>query len=151
MCSMNPSDASPGASDAVSPEEAALLAAAWEIRGAARCPYSNFAVGAALLDSEGRVWTGANVENASYTLGLCAERVAIFYALTHGARDFTCVAVVTGAAEPSSPCGACRQILHEFAPNAVIISAVADGRQLRTTVRELLPFGFDASSLTTRA
>ena len=150
MCSMNPSDEStqsapPGA------DEAHLLAAAWEIRGGALCTYSNFAVGAALLDSEGRVWTGANVENASYTLGLCAERVAIFYALAHGARDFKCVAVVTGAAEPTLPCGACRQILHEFAPQAVIISAVADGQTLRTTVRALLPFGFDASSLGRRA
>ena len=143
MCSMNPSEPSAA--------EAELLAAAWEIRGAALCPYSNFAVGAALLDSEGRVWTGANVENASYPLGLCAERVAIFYALAHGARDFKCVAVVTGAAEPTSPCGACRQILHEFAPDAVIISAIVDGSLLRTTVRELLPFGFDAASLARRA
>ena len=142
MCSMNPSEPSAA--------EAELLAAAWEIRGAALCPYSNFAVGAALLDGEGRLWTGANVENASYTLGLCAERVAIFYALAHGARDFKCVAVVTGAAEPTSPCGACRQILHEFAPDAVVISAIADGSLLRTTVRELLPFGFDAASLARR-
>ena len=146
MCSMNPSD--PGDPSGV---EARLLAAAWEIRGAALCPYSNFAVGAALLDGEGRVWTGANVENASYTLGLCAERVAIFYALAHGARDFKYVVVTTGAAEPTSPCGACRQILHEFAPDAVIISAIADGRLLRTTVRELLPYGFDAASLARRA
>lgn len=146
MCSMNPSD--PSDSSGV---EANLLAAAWEIRGAALCPFSNFAVGAALLDGEGRVWTGANVENASYTLGLCAERVAIFYALAHGARDFKYVVVVTGAAEPTSPCGACRQILHEFAPNAVILSAIADGRLLRTTIRELLPFGFDATSLAQRA
>jgi len=129
------------------PAEAELLAAAWKIREGALCPYSNFAVGAALIDSEGRVWTGANVENASYTLGLCAERVAIFHALAHGARGFTCVAVVTGAAEPTSPCGACRQILHEFAPDAVVVSAIADGPQLRTTVRELLPFGFDAAAL----
>ncbi len=146
MCSMNPSD--PSDPSAV---EADLLAAAWEIRGAALCTYSHFAVGAALLDGEGRVWTGANVENASYTLGLCAERVAIFYALAHGARDFKYVVVTTGAAEPTSPCGACRQILHEFAPDAVILSALPDGRLLRTTVRELLPFGFDAASLARRA
>ena len=143
MCSMNPSE--------LTAEEADLVAAAWEARGGALCPYSNFAVGAALQDSQGRTWTGANVENASYTLGLCAERVAIFYALAHGARDFKHVVVVTGAAEPTSPCGACRQILHEFAPDAVILSALADGRLLRTTVRELLPFGFDASSLARRA
>lgn len=146
---MNPSD--PTEPAGLGPDEAHLLAAAWEIRGAALCTYSNFAVGAALLDSQGRVWTGANVENASYTLGLCAERVAIFYALAHGARDFKAVVVTTGAAEPTSPCGACRQILHEFAPDAVVLSAVPDGRLLRTTVRELLPFGFDAAALAQRA
>jgi cytidine deaminase len=146
---MNPSD--PTDRGEPSDVEARLLAAAWEIRGGALCTYSNFAVGAALLDSEGRTWTGANVENASYTLGLCAERVAIFYALAHGARDFKYVVVTTGAAEPTSPCGACRQILHEFAPDAVVLSALADGRLLRTSVRELLPFGFDATSLTRRA
>jgi len=125
-----------------------LLAAAWEARAGALCPFSKFAVGAAILDGAGRVWTGANVENASYTLGLCAERVALFYALAHGARDFQHVAIVTAAATPSSPCGACRQILFEFASNATITTAVADGQLLRTSVRELLPHGFDASSLT---
>jgi cytidine deaminase len=132
------------------PDEPRLLAAAREVRGAAVCPYSRFAVGAALLDSDGRVWTGANVENASYTLGLCAERVALFYAVTHGARDFQAVAIVTGATAPSSPCGACRQILLEFAPAAVVVTATEDGQTLRTTVRELLPHGFDAASLARR-
>ena len=130
------------------PREAELLAAAWQAREGALCPYSRFAVGVAMVDGEGRVWTGANVENASYTLGLCAERVALFYALTHGARDIRGVAVVTGADAPTSPCGACRQILFEFAADATLVSAVADGRTLRTTVRDLLPHGFDASSLT---
>jgi cytidine deaminase len=129
-------------------EEARLLAAATAARAAAICPHSHFAVGAALLDSAGTIWTGANVENASYTLGLCAERVALFYALTHGARDFVAVAVVTGAAQPSSPCGACRQVLYEFAGDASLVTATTDGASLRTTVRALLPFGFDASSLT---
>jgi cytidine deaminase len=128
--------------------EVELLAAAWEARAGALCPYSKFAVGVAMVDGEGRIWTGANVENASYTLGLCAERVALFYALTHGARDIRGIAVVTDAHAPASPCGACRQILFEFAANATLISAVADGRTLRTTVRDLLPHGFDASSLT---
>ncbi len=135
-------------SPAAHPREAELLADAWEAREGALCPFSKFAVGAAILDGAGRVWTGANVENASYTLGLCAERVALFYALAHGARDFQHVAIVTGAATPSSPCGACRQILFEFASNATITTAVADGQLLRTSVRELLPHGFDASSLT---
>lgn len=131
----------------MSDAEASLLAAAAAARAAAICPHSNFAVGAALLASDGTVWTGANVENASYTLGLCAERVAIFYALTHGARDFTAVAVVTGAATPSTPCGACRQILLEFAGDATVVTATTAGETMRTSVRALLPFGFDASSL----
>ena len=128
-------------------DEDRLLAAAAEARAAAICPHSGFAVGAALLAGDGTVWTGANVENASYTLGLCAERVALFYALTHGARDFKAVAVVTGATTPSSPCGACRQILFEFAGDASLVSATTGGETLRTTIRELLPYGFDASSL----
>lgn len=128
----------------------ALLAAAREVRAAAVCPHSGFAVGAALRDDEGRVWTGANVENASYTLGLCAERVALFYALTHGARGFREVAVVTGASTPTSPCGACRQLLLEFAPAATLVTATLSGERLATTVRELLPHGFDASSLERR-
>lgn len=145
-----PVDVPAGATASATPppavDEEQLLAAAWEARAAALCPYSGFAVGAALLDGAGRVWTGANVENASYTLGLCAERVALFYALTHGARDFRHIAVVTGAAAPTSPCGACRQLLLEFAPEATLITAIADQR-MHTTVRELLPFGFDAASL----
>ncbi|HEY0135545.1 MAG TPA: cytidine deaminase [Nannocystis sp.] len=143
---MNPDD--PQAPQAQQdPQEAELLAAAWHAREAALCPYSKFAVGAAILDGEGRVWTGANVENASYTLGLCAERVALFYALTHGARDIRSVVVVTGAATPSSPCGACRQILFEFAAKATLVSATAGDQVLRIRVRDLLPHGFDASSL----
>ena len=142
---MNPADPQDSSPD---PREQELLAAAWQAREAALCTYSRFAVGAAILDGEGRVWTGANVENASYTLGMCAERVALFYALTHGARDIRSVVVVTGAAAPSSPCGACRQILFEFAADATLVTAIADGQVLRTTTRALLPHGFDASSLT---
>ncbi len=151
---MNPAD--PDDSDALAavPDaeaeqaEADLLAAAWHAREGALAPFSRFAVGCAMVDGEGRVWTGANVENASYTLGLCAERVTLFYALTHGARDIRRIVVVTGAATPSTPCGACRQILFEFAGHATLVAAVADGQILRSTVRELLPHGFDASSLT---
>lgn len=134
----------------VDESEDRLVAAAREVRRAALCTYSGFAVGCALLDGEGRVWTGANVENASYTLGLCAERVALFYALTHGARDIRRVAIVTGATTPTSPCGACRQILFEFAKDAALTLVTEDGQVLRTTLRELLPMGFDASALTPR-
>jgi cytidine deaminase len=132
------------------PEEDRLLAAAATARAAAICPHSGFAVGAALLDGNGAVWTGANVENVSYTLGLCAERVALFYALTHGARDFRTVAIVTGATSPTPPCGACRQLLLEFAGDAALVTATTAGDVQRTTVRALLPFGFDASSLVRR-
>lgn len=132
-------------------DEAALIAAATEARGAAICPHSGFAVGCALLDDQGRIWTGANVENASYTLGLCAERVALFYALTHGARRFTAAAVITGAATPTPPCGACRQLLFEFARDAALTLVTADGQSLRTSVAELLPLAFDASFLTPKS
>lgn len=127
--------------------EARLLAAAWAARDAAVCTYSGFAVGAALEDDEGRIWTGANVENASYTLGLCAERVALFYAVTHGGRGFRRVVVVTDAPQPTSPCGACRQILWEFARDAAIVLANRQGEVVRVTMPELVPLAFDDSAL----
>lgn len=128
-------------------DEARLIAAATEVRGNAVCPFSRFAVGCALLDGQGKIWTGANVENASYTLGLCAERVAIFHALTHGGRDFSAIAIVTGAKRPTSPCGACRQILYEYARDAALILVTTDGQIARAALRDLLPNGFDASDL----
>jgi cytidine deaminase len=126
---------------------ARLLAAAWAARDAAICTYSGFAVGAAIEDGEGRLWTGANVENASYTLGLCAERVAMFYALTHGARDFRRVVVVTDTPKPTSPCGACRQILWEFARDAEIVLANRHGDLQHLTMPELVPHAFDDTAL----
>lgn len=129
------------------PDEAELIAAAWQARDGAICTYSGFAVGAALRDSTGRVWTGANVENASYTLGLCAERVAIFAALTHGARDFTHVVVATDTPRPTTPCGACRQILVEFAKHAEVIMVTKQSEPLRLGVTELVPYAFDDAAL----
>lgn len=125
----------------------ALVAQAWAAREGALCEYSHFAVGAAFEDAEGRVWTGANVENASYTLGLCAERVAIFHALTHGAGRFTHVVVATDTAQPTSPCGACRQILWEFARDAMVVMVARDGAQTQRSVAELLPGAFDDGAL----
>lgn len=125
----------------------ALEAAAWKARESAICTFSGFAVGAALRDGQGRVWTGANVENASYTLGLCAERVAIFHALTHGGRDFTHVFVATDTPTPTSPCGACRQILWEFAPHAEVVMLGRDDARTTSTVAALVPLAFDASAL----
>lgn len=124
-----------------------LLAHAWRAREGALCDYSGFAVGAAFEDQEGRIWTGANVENASYNLGLCAERVALYHALTSGARGFRRVAVVTDAPAPTPPCGACRQALFEFAVDAVVLMENRAGERERRDVRDLLPLAFEASYL----
>ena len=91
-----------------------LIDRAWETRERAHAPYSHFHVGAALLAGDGRVFTGCNVENLSYGLTICAERVAIGSAVAAGARDFLALAVVADTSEPISPCGACRQVMAEF-------------------------------------
>jgi cytidine deaminase len=123
--------------------ERELVDAAWKAREGARCPHSGFAVGAAIEDDDGRIWTGANVENESYTLGLCAERVALFYAVTHGARGFARIVIATDTEAPTPPCGACRQILWEFAPDAEVVMVTPSGPALRLSVRELVPHAFD--------
>ena len=121
-----------------------LVRAAAKARQRAVAPYSKFKVGAALLTKTGEIITGANVESASYGLTCCAERVALFNALTAGKRDFVAVAVVARAPGGLMPCGACRQLLAEYAPRAGVW--VADTRALRAikefTVRELLPAAF---------
>ena len=114
-----------------------LVTAAWLARDQAYAPYSGFAVGAALLAGDGRVFTGCNVENLSYSLSQCAERVAITTAIAAGARDFLALAVVAETAEPVSPCGACRQVMAEFKVPRVIL---ANRRQaLEFSLAELLP------------
>ena len=130
----------------MSNDDDSLLEAAWEAREGAVCPFSRFKVGAVLVDDTGRRFTGANVENASYNLGLCAERVALYHALTHGAGTIRTVVIVTEAAEPTTPCGACRQALWEFAPDAEVLLANRDARR-RISVRALLPHAFDVSAL----
>src|ERR1700761_461315 len=121
-----------------------LIAAAAKAREGAVAPYSQFKVGAALLTKSGEIIGGANVESASYGLTCCAERVALFRALTSGKRDFTAVAVVARAEGGPMPCGACRQLLAEYASNAKVY--VADSRRLKAvkqfSVRELLPGAF---------
>src|SRR5260221_13942463 len=107
-----------------------LIRAAAKAREQAVAPYSKFKVGAALLTRTGRTISGANVESASYGLTCCAERVALFNALTSGQREFTAVAVVARAPGGPMPCGACRQLLAEYAPEAVVW--VADSRALKT-------------------
>jgi len=126
-----------------------LVAAAARARKLAVAPYSQFLVGAALLTRRGEIITGANVESASYGLTCCAERVALFKALTHGARDFVAVAVVARTNGGATPCGACRQLLAEYAPTAVVFTA--DSRKLdqvrQHTVADLLPAAFNGGDL----
>jgi cytidine deaminase len=121
-----------------------LVRAAAEARQRAVAPYSRFKVGAALLTGNGEVITGANVESASYGLTCCAERVALFHALTSGRRDFIAVAIVARLPGGAMPCGACRQLLAEYAPNAAVwIADSAALKQIREfSVRELLPSAF---------
>ena len=123
--------------------EEKLVAAATGARKNAVSKRSGFSVGAAIEDSEGRIWGGCNVENSTYGLTVCAERVAIWKALSEGVRKFRAVAVVTGADEPTPPCGACRQILWEFAGDVPIVSATAGGRRKRYRLSEIFPEPFD--------
>lgn len=125
-----------------------LITAATAARERAFAPYSNFKVGAALLTADGTIVPGCNVESASYGLTICAERVAITRGVTDGFHCFTRVAVVTDTPIPSAPCGACRQLLWEFAPEAEVLLANLKGDVVKWTVRELIPGAFDAKQLT---
>lgn len=124
----------------------ALIAAAKQARENAHAPYSNFRVGAALLAKSGRIYTGCNVESASYGLTCCAERVAILKAVSEGERGFEAIAVVTGADTPATPCGACRQVIWEFCGDVPVILANLQGRVDRERAGKLLPRPFDSSS-----
>ncbi len=121
-----------------------LIQAAARARKCAVAPYSNFQVGAALLTRQGKIISGANVESASYGLTCCAERITLFTALIRGHRNFTAIAVVANADGGPLPCGACRQLLAEYAPQAVVW--VADSQSLKKvrsfTVKNLLPCPF---------
>ena len=114
-----------------------LVELAWKARESAYAPYSNFAVGAALLAEDGRVFQGCNVENISYGLTNCAERVAIGAAVAAGVRKFAAVAVVADTGVPISPCGACRQVLAEFGVPKIILAN--RGESMEFTLEELLP------------
>ena len=124
-----------------------LVAAAAAAREKAFAPYSQFRVGAAVEAVDGTVIPGCNVESASYGLTMCAERVAVFAGVALGYGCFKRVAVVTDTAAPTPPCGACRQVLWEFAPDAEVVIANLTGTVLRYTLRELLPHAFDAKQL----
>ena len=114
-----------------------LVEAAWKARESAYAPYSNFAVGAALLAADGRIFQGCNVENISYGLTNCAERVATGAAIAAGARDFHAVVVVADTQVPISPCGACRQVLAEFSVPRILLANRS--QRLEFTLDELLP------------
>jgi cytidine deaminase len=120
-----------------------LIVAARSARRHARAPYSRFKVGAALETTAGTIITGCNIENATYGLTICAERVAMFKALSDGHRRFTRVAVVADTAEPTPPCGACRQILWEFGGDLEVILANLRRETGRFALSELLPRPFD--------
>jgi cytidine deaminase len=127
------------------PEE--LIARAVEVRENACADYSHFKVGAALLGSSGKVYTGCNVENSTYGLTVCAERVALWKALSEGERKFTQIAVVTASESPASPCGACRQLLWEYCGDIEVVLANPQGFRETLRLSELFPRPFDQSSL----
>jgi cytidine deaminase len=115
-----------------------ILAAA-QVREQAYAPYSNFKVGAALVAADGRVFTGCNVENISFGLTMCAERVALGKAIAEGVRDFAAIAIVADTTQPVSPCGACRQVLAEFRPDLPIILSTLRGVKEEMSLADLLP------------
>ncbi|MCS6861312.1 MAG: cytidine deaminase [Abditibacteriales bacterium] len=122
-----------------------LIHAARQAQRNAYAPYSHFPVGAALLTKNGTIYTGCNVENAAYPSGICAERTAIFKAVSEGEREFVAIAVIAPTAQPVSPCGACRQVMAEFseADNPlIVVSCSADGQMHVETLSDLLPRSF---------
>ncbi len=128
------------------PAEAELIQAALAASEHAYIPYSNYRVGAALLTTDGEVYTGCNVESASYTPTICAERTALVKAISEGKREFSAVAVVTR--DGGSPCGVCRQLLFEFSPGMTVIMADLQGNvHQRVTLEDLLPLGFGPANL----
>ena len=126
-------------------EELVKLAAA--ARENAYAPYSNFNVGAALATPNGKVYTGCNVENATYGLTVCAERVALWKAISEGEREFTAVAVVTASDPPATPCGACRQLLWEFCGDVEVTLSSTQGARESHRLADLLPHAFDRRAL----
>jgi cytidine deaminase len=124
-----------------------LIDAAKKVREQAYAPYSNFKVGAALLGKSGKIYTGCNVENASYGATICAERSAAVKAVSEGERAFTALAVVTDSTKPGAPCGICRQFLSEFGLDLRIILANLQGQTIESTLRDYLPAAFTPDSL----
>ncbi len=123
----------------------ALVQDAIEARSFAYTPYSHYKVGAALLTSRGKVYKGCNIENASYSPSICAERTAIFKAVSEGDRDFEAIAVVTG--DGAAPCGTCRQVMREFAPDLTVVISDLEGNYQILTLSDLLPYSFGPENL----
>jgi cytidine deaminase len=129
-------------------DEAELLQQARRVRERAYAPYSHFRVGAVVVTDDGQVFEGVNVENASYRMTTCAEQSAIATMATTGSRSpIVAVAVVGDGEDPCTPCGACRQTIFEFGPDATVYSSGDGGRPLVTHIEELLPHGFGPSRL----
>ncbi len=124
-----------------------LVEAALDARARAYAPYSGYAVGAALRAADGRVFVGCNVENASYPVGLCAERVALGTAVAAGARDFSALVVATRGPSPGTPCGMCRQALVELAPDLAVLLVTPEGQRAEWTLADLLPGSFGPADL----
>lgn len=128
------------------PHDEELLRRAREALKNAYAPYSRYRVGACILAADGRMFCGCNVENASYGLTICAERGAVMAAVSSGAREFTRIAIVSEGSLPW-PCGACRQVLREFAPDIEVLVQDSEGNTHRATLSELLPMSFGPESL----
>lgn len=129
------------------PDYTTLIAAALTARLRAYAPYSHFYVGAAVLTADGSIFLGANIENAAYPMTICAERVALFNAYAAGCRDIVALAVVTPTAAVASPCGACRQVIVELAPECDVLLLNLVGGQRIVKPQDLLPHGFGAQQL----
>lgn len=132
----------------MSAQEKQLIDAAKTVLHKAYAPYSEFRVGAALLTEDGQMFTGCNVENSSYGLSVCAERIAVFKAVSEGNKKFTQLALVTETTSPAYPCGACRQVLSEFAPDLeLLIASTKNTTIIRKRLGDLIPFVFGPDDL----
>jgi cytidine deaminase len=129
------------------PRSRALEEAARRAADASYAPYSRFPVGAAVLAGDGRIYRGGNIENASFGLSCCAERVAIFAAVAAGNRSIAALAIYTPTSEATPPCGACRQVLFEFGPEAGVVCLCDGERRIETTAAKLLPRAFGPRDL----
>ncbi|MFN7805570.1 MAG: cytidine deaminase [Planctomycetaceae bacterium] len=137
----------PGLGPLVDPALQPLIAEARRVAQLAYCPHSHFPVGAAIEAEGGEVCVGCNVENASFGLTICAERNAAFQMVSHGRRQIRTVVIYTPTAEPTAPCGACRQVLNEFGPRARVVSVCDGPGYLDTTLDRLLPHAFGPGNL----